>query len=160
MITRQLSDSLKDYASFLPFIQAYSVWSRQRTGTPAHYKCFLSKAALDANERELQHALPILTDEEAEIIDAAAASVTYQSKTKHKLFEILILSGWDCVDVYFSIPYVKKLMKQQGERFTVPMLEAKKKDLIEAVRSKLIEIEDTEYLQGIMRNENSNINRQ
>ena len=160
MITKQLSDSLKDYASFLPFIQAYSVWSRQRTGTPAHYKCFLSKAALDANERELQHALPILTDEEAEIIDAAAASVTYQSKTKHKLFEILILSGWDCVDVYFSIPYVKKLMKQQGERFTVPMLEAKKKDLIEAVRSKLIEIEDTEYLQGIMRNENSNINRQ
>lgn len=159
MITKQLSDSLKDYASFLPFIQAYSVWSRQRTGTPAHYKCFLSKAALDANERELQHALPILTDEEAEIIDAAAASVTYQSKTKHKLFEILILSGWDCVDVYFSIPYVKKLMKQQGERFTVPMLEAKKKDLIEAVRSKLIEIEDTEYLQGIMRNENSNINR-
>lgn len=160
MITRQLSDSLKDYASFLPFIQAYSVWSRQRTGTPAHYKCFLSKAALDANEREIQHALPILTDEEAEIIDAAAASVTYQSKTKHKLFEILILSGWDCVDVYFSIPYVKKLMKQQGERFTVPLLEAKKKDLIEAVRSKLIEIEDTEYLQGIMRNENSNINRQ
>lgn len=150
MITRQLSDSLKDYASFLPFIQAYSVWSRQRTGTPAHYKCFLSKAALDANERELQHALPILTDEEAEIIDAAAASVTYQSKTKHKLFEILILSGWDCVDVYFSIPYVKKLMKQQGERFTVPMLEAKKKDLIEAVRSKLIEIEDTEYLNSIM----------
>ena len=159
MITRQLSDSLKDYASFLPFIQAYSVWSRQRTGTPAHYKCFLSKAALDANERELQHALPILTDEEAEIIDAAAASVTYQSKTKHKLFEILILSGWDCVDVYFSIPYVKKLMKQQGERFTVPMLEAKKKDLIEAVRSKLIEIEDTEYLQGIMRNANSHINK-
>jgi hypothetical protein len=160
MITRQLSNSLKDYASFLPFIQAYSVWSRQRTGTPAHYKCFLSKSALDAKERELQHALPILTDEEAEIIDAAAASVTYQSKTKHKLFEILILSGWDRVDVYFSIPYVKKLMKQQGERFTVPMLEAKKKDLIEAVRSKLIEIEDTEYLQGIMRNENSNINRQ
>ena len=160
MITKQLSDSLKDYDSFLPFIKAYSVWSRQRTGTPAHYKCFLSKAALDANERELQHALPILTDEEAEIIDAAAASVTYQSKTKHKLFEILILSGWDCVDVYFSIPSVKKLMKQQGERFTVPMLEAKKKDLIEAVRSKLIEIEDTEYLQGIMRNENSNINRQ
>lgn len=160
MITKQLSDSLKNYASFLPFIQAYSVWSRQRTGTPAHYKCFLSKAALDANERELQHALPILTDEEAEIIDAAAASVTYQSKTKHKLFEILILSGWDCVDVYFSIPYVKKLMKQQGERFTVPLLEAKKKDLIEAVRNKLIEIEDTEYLQGIMRNENSNINRQ
>ena len=150
MITRQLSESLKDYASFLPFIQAYSVWSRQRTGTPAHYKCFLSKAALDANERELQHALPILTDEEAEIIDAAAASVTYQSKTKHKLFEILILSGWDCVDVYFSIPYVKKLMRQQGERFTVPMLEAKKKDLIEAVRSKLIEIEDTEYLNSIM----------
>ena len=150
MITRQLSESLKDYASFLPFIQAYSVWSRQRTGTPAHYKCFLSKAALDANERELQHALPILTDEEAEIIDAAAASVTYQSKTKHKLFEILILSGWDCVDVYFSIPYVKKLMRQQGERFTVPLLEAKKKDLIEAVRSKLIEIEDTEYLNSIM----------
>ena len=150
MITKQLSDSLKDYASFLPFIQAYSVWSRQRTGTPAHYKCFLSKAALDANERELQHALPILTDEEAEIIDAAAASVTYQSKTKHKLFEILILSGWDCVDVYFSIPYVKKLMKQQGERFTVPLLEAKKKDLIEAVRLKLIEIEDTEYLNSIM----------
>lgn len=160
MITKQLSDSLKDYDSFLPFIQAYSVWSRQRTGTPAHYKCFLSKAALDVKEREIQHALPILTDEEAEIIDAAAASVTYQSKTKHKLFEILILSGWDCVDVYFLIPYVKKLMKQQGERFTVPMLEAKKKNLIEAVRSKLIEIEDTEYLQGIMRNENSNINRQ
>jgi hypothetical protein len=77
--------------------------------------------------------------------------VTYQSKTKHKLFEILILSGWDCVDVYFSIPYVKKLMKQQGERFTVPMLEAKKKDLIEAVRGKLIEIEDSDNL-GSMRN--------
>ena len=50
-------------------------------------------------------------------------------------------------------------MKQQGERFTVPMLEAKKKDLIEAVRGKLIEIEDTEYLQGIMRNANSHINK-
>ena len=157
MISKTISDALKDYASFLPVIQAYSVWSRQKTGTPAHYKCFLSKSSLDAAERELQHALPILTDEEAQLIDAAAAAVTYQSKAKHKLIEILILSGWDCVDVYFSIPYVKKLMRQQGERFTVPILEAKKKDLIEQVRYKLIEIEDTEYLNSIMEKTGRNI---
>lgn len=141
-LSKGLSESLEKYEYFVPIIDSYSVWSRQRNGVPSHYKCFLGSRAMDLEEREYVQSLPLLTDEEAGIIDLAAAKVTSKSRLKKQLFDLLVLSGWDCVDVFFSFPYLKRLMRANHEKYSIPILEAKRRELIEAVRTTLILFED------------------
>ena len=148
-LSKDLSRSLADYESFLPFIKAYAVWSRTNTDIPKNYKCFLAKSVLEESEREYRHSLPILSENDAKMIDYAAAQVTHSSYYKHKLFEILVLSGWNCIDAYFSIKLIKKLLRQNHEKFSIILLEQKRRDLIEMVRYKLIEIEDNDYQREI-----------
>jgi hypothetical protein len=68
----------------------------------------------------------------------AAARVVHHSKYKRKLFEILVISGWDCVDVFFSVKYVKQLLRQHHEKYSLLLLEVKRRELIESVRRTLI----------------------
>ena len=142
-LSSELSNALCDYKSFQPFIEAYSLWARTQSGVPSQYKCFLNRAASgELAEKEYNDSLPILTEDDAKLIDLAAARVTDQSDYKRKLFNILIISGWVCVDVFFSITYVKKLLRQLHEKFSLLILEAKRRELIEAVRHTLILFED------------------
>lgn len=142
-LSPELSAALCDFKSFQPFIEAYSLWARTASGVPAQYKCFLNRiASVEIAEKEYNDSLPILTDDDAKLIDLAAARVTHHSDYKRKLFNILIISGWDCVDVFFSISYVKKLLRQHHEKFSLLILEAKRRELIESVRHTLILFED------------------
>ena len=143
-ISKGLSESLEKYEYFVPYVDSYSVWSRQQNGIPSSYKCFLGSKSLDLEEREFRQTLPILTDEDAGIIDLAAAQVTSKSKLKKQLFDLLVISGWDCVDVFFNFPSLKKLMRANHEKYSIPILEAKRRELIEAVRTTLILFEDNE----------------
>ena len=138
-ISKELGESLEKYEYFVPYVESYSAWSRQMNGVPSNYKCFLGTRILDPADRELMDTLPILTDEDARVIDLAAAKVVSRSQSKKRLFDLLVISGWDCVDLYFSFPSLRKLMKVNHQKFSVPVLEAKRRELIEAVRLVLID---------------------
>jgi len=150
-ISSELEKSLINYDSFLPWIESYAMWSRTQSGVPANYKCLLFKLDSDVNERELKHALPILSEIDARIIDKACAYISHHSYEQHKLFEILVISGWDCVDAFYGIPLVRKIFRHNHERFNIPMLEAKKRDLIERVRATLILYLDNHHLFDIQK---------
>lgn len=142
-LSAELKEAIHDYKSFLPWIEAYSLWSRIQSGVPSHYKCFLGSRAIEIKEKEYNDSLPILTESDAKLIDYAAARVVHNSEYKRKLFEILVLSGWDCIDVFFSVAYVKKLLRSHHEKYSILMLEAKRRQLIESVRGSLILIDDS-----------------
>jgi len=143
-VSKELSNAVNDFSSFSLWIEAYAEWSRKRSGVPTHYKCLISRLDVNAGEKEIKDSLPILTDADAEAIDKACAYAIADSALKRKLFEVLIISGWDCVDA-FSIPVIKRLIRKNGEKLTVQLLESKRRDLIESARNAFIYLEDNNF---------------
>ena len=143
-ISPALSESANCFETFSLWIEAYAEWSRKRSGVPTHYKCLISRLDINASDKKLKDSLPILTDADAEAIDKACAYAIADSSLKRKLFEILIISGWDCVDA-FTIPIIKKLIRRNGEKLTVQLLESKRRDLIESARNAFMYLEDNNF---------------